>query len=137
MLSWSGFFRAEGGSGVIAVGISVVVSFHSSLHITQYPLHLAKMPDVPVSPAAPGASASSTKTFTIADLKENGTREKFYMLLHDKGEFLVLYFGCSRRETLMRSGGWRDRSMSRGCGGILRNRDLTDEDSACSRGRWG
>jgi hypothetical protein len=47
---------------------------------------IAKMPDVPVSPAAPGASASSTKTFTIQDLKENGTREKFYMLLHDKGE---------------------------------------------------
>lgn len=46
------------------------------------------MPDVPVSPTAPGASASSTKTFTIADLKENGTREKFYMLLHDKGESL-------------------------------------------------
>lgn len=51
------------------------------------------MPDVPVSPTAPGASASSTKTFTIADLKENGTREKFYMLLHDKGESLV-YKGC-------------------------------------------
>ncbi|KAJ9092899.1 hypothetical protein QFC21_006611 [Naganishia friedmannii] len=42
------------------------------------------MPDVPVSPAAPGASASSTKTFTIEDLKQYGTREKFYMLLHDK-----------------------------------------------------
>ncbi|KAJ9102813.1 hypothetical protein QFC20_004920 [Naganishia adeliensis] len=42
------------------------------------------MPDVPVSPAAPGASSSSTKTFTINDLKANGTREKFYMLLHDK-----------------------------------------------------
>lgn len=53
---------------------------------------ISKMPDVPVSPAAPGASSSSTKTFTINDLKANGTKEKFYMLLHDKGESLVLDF---------------------------------------------
>lgn len=55
------------------------------------------MPDVPVSPAAPGASSSSTKTFTINDLKANGTREKFYMLLHDKGESLVLDAGLGLR----------------------------------------
>ncbi|KAJ9104961.1 hypothetical protein QFC19_003758 [Naganishia cerealis] len=39
---------------------------------------------VPVSPAAPGASASSTKTFTLDDLKQHGARDSFYMLLHDK-----------------------------------------------------
>jgi hypothetical protein len=36
---------------------------------------------------APASAPSGTKTYTLKDLQENGTREKMYMLLHDKGEF--------------------------------------------------
>lgn len=35
---------------------------------------------------APASAPSGTKTYTLKDLQENGTREKMYMLLHDKGE---------------------------------------------------
>jgi hypothetical protein len=30
-------------------------------------------------------NGSGPKTYTLKDLQENGTREKMYMLLHDKG----------------------------------------------------
>lgn len=30
-------------------------------------------------------AATGPKTYTLKDLQENGTREKMYMLLHDKG----------------------------------------------------
>ncbi|KAH8084225.1 cytochrome b5-like heme/steroid binding domain-containing protein [Filobasidium floriforme] len=33
---------------------------------------------------APASAPSGTKTYTLKDLRENGTREKMYMLLHDK-----------------------------------------------------
>jgi hypothetical protein len=36
---------------------------------------------------APASAPSGTKTYTLKDLQENGTREKMYMLLHDKGKF--------------------------------------------------
>lgn len=98
-----------------------------SLLARPFPLHtylptelttIPKMPDVPVSPAAPGASASSTKTFTIEDLKQYGTREKFYMLLHDKGEYSFFlsressYVGRTGRVCrvwLVESWNWEDR----------------------------
>jgi hypothetical protein len=42
-----------------------------------------------MSTAAAPAANGNAKTYTLKDLQENGTSQKLWMLLHDKGEDLV------------------------------------------------